>query len=97
MVFHYDSSDPLAIVTAPPPNETPEEKAAREEREAEAQRISDQIDDELRAERAALKKQEQIVKILLLGQSESGKSISISSWEYIWLPVGFPVLLQNYS
>ena len=74
MVFHYDSSDPLAIVTAPPPNETPDEKAAREEREAEAQRISDQIDDELRAEKVALKKQEQIVKILLLGQSESGKS-----------------------
>jgi hypothetical protein len=97
MVFHYDSSDPLAIVTAPPPNETPEEKAAREEREAEAQRISDQIDDELRVERAALKKQEQIVKILLLGQSESGKSTSISSWEYVCPPVGFPVLLQNYS
>ena len=74
MVFHYDSSDPLAIVTAPPPNETPDEKAAREEREAEAQRISDQIDDELRAEKVALKKQEQIVKILLLGQSESGES-----------------------
>lgn len=73
MVFHYDSTDPLAVVTAPPPDETPEEKAAREEREAEAQRISDQIDDELRAEKAALKKQEQIVKILLLGQSESGE------------------------
>ena len=77
MVFHYDSSDPLAVVTAPPPNETPAEKAAREEREAEAQRISDQIDDELRSEKAALKKEEQMVKILLLGQSESGESVSI--------------------
>lgn len=83
MVFHYDSSDPLAVVTAPPPNETTEEKAAREEREAEAQRISDQIDDELRTDKLALKKQEQMVKILLLGQSESGKCISISSWESI--------------
>ncbi|KAI9458059.1 guanine nucleotide binding protein, alpha subunit [Boletus coccyginus] len=71
MVFHYDSPDPLAVVTAPPPNETPAEKAAREEREAEAQRISDQIDDELRAEGAALKKLEKIIRILLLGQSES--------------------------
>ncbi|KAF8119636.1 hypothetical protein EV363DRAFT_1241812, partial [Boletus edulis] len=52
MVFHYDSSDPLAVVTAPPPNESPEGKAAREEHEAEVQRISDQIDDELHAERA---------------------------------------------
>jgi len=75
-VFHYDSTDPLAVVTAPPPNETPDEKGAREEREAEAQRISDQIDDELRAEKVALKKLEQIVKILLLGQSESGESAS---------------------
>ena len=75
-MFHYDSTDPLAVVTAPPPNETPDEKGAREEREAEAQRISDQIDDELRAEKVALKKLEQIVKILLLGQSESGESAS---------------------
>ena len=49
------------------------EKAARKKREAEAQRISDQIDGELRAERAALGKQ-RIVKILPLGQSESGES-----------------------
>lgn len=83
MVFHYDSSDPLAVVTAPPPNETPAERAAREEREAEAQRISDQIDDELRADKVALKKEEQMVKVLLLGQSESGKSISISDWVHI--------------
>lgn len=74
MVFYFDSSDPLAVVTAPPLDESPEERAAREEREAEAQKISDQIDEELRAEKAALKKQEHIVKILLLGQSESGKS-----------------------
>ncbi|KAL4068647.1 guanine nucleotide binding protein, alpha subunit [Scleroderma yunnanense] len=71
MVFNYDASDPLAVVTAPPPNETAEEKAAREEREAEARRISDQIDEELRADKAALRKHEETVKILLLGQSES--------------------------
>ncbi|KIJ63005.1 hypothetical protein HYDPIDRAFT_134688 [Hydnomerulius pinastri MD-312] len=73
MVFNHDATDPLAVVTAPPPDETPEEKAAREEREAEAQRISNMIDEDIREERVTLKKQEQIVKILLLGQSESGK------------------------
>ncbi|KAG8216290.1 guanine nucleotide binding protein, alpha subunit [Butyriboletus roseoflavus] len=80
MGFNYDSSDPLAVVTAPPPNEAPDEKAAREEREAEAQRISDQIDEELRVEKAALKKEEQIVKVLLLGQSESGKSTTLKNF-----------------
>ncbi|KAG9311933.1 guanine nucleotide binding protein, alpha subunit [Chiua virens] len=80
MVFHYDSTDPLAVVTAPPPNETPDEKAAREEREAEAQKISDQIDEELRVEKVTLKKQEQDVKILLLGQSESGKSTTLKNF-----------------
>ncbi|KAF9237712.1 guanine nucleotide binding protein, alpha subunit [Melanogaster broomeanus] len=80
MVFNYDASDPLAIVTAPPPNETPQEKAAREEREAEAHRISDQIDEEIRADRAALREQEQMVKILLLGQSESGKSTTLKNF-----------------
>lgn len=76
-MFNFDASDPLAVITAPPPNETPGERAAREEREAEARRISDQIDEELRAEKAIVRKQEEMVKILLLGQSESGKCFSL--------------------
>ncbi|KAH7912751.1 guanine nucleotide binding protein, alpha subunit [Hygrophoropsis aurantiaca] len=80
MVFHHDSSDPLALVIAPPPNETAEERAAREEREAEAQRISDSIDAEINADRIARKKREGVVKILLLGQSESGKSTTLKNF-----------------
>lgn len=80
MVFNFDASDPLAVITAPPPNETPGERAAREEREAEARRISDQIDEELRAEKAIVRKQEEMVKILLLGQSESGKSTTLKNF-----------------
>jgi guanine nucleotide-binding protein subunit alpha len=72
--FHHDTTDPLAVITAPSPNESPHEKAAREEREAEARRISDLIDEELRAERAVRKKEDGMVKILLLGQGESGVS-----------------------
>ena len=63
--------DPLSRVLAPPPNETPEEKETRLRLEAEARQISDKIDEQLKAERAALKKNRP-VKVPLLGQSESG-------------------------
>ncbi|KAF8553230.1 G-alpha-domain-containing protein [Imleria badia] len=85
VVRYHDSSDPLAIFTMPPSNETPEEKAVREEREAEAQRISDQIDNELRIERAALQEQKNIVKILLLGQPER-KSTTLKYFQMRYAP-----------
>lgn len=64
--------DPLATLAAPPPNETPEARQARERREAEARRINDAIDEQIRQERNSLKKKKRPVKILLIGQSESG-------------------------
>jgi hypothetical protein len=64
--------DPFAQFTRPPPNETSAERDAREVREAEEKRISDKIDDDLRKERAAMKKKS--VCVLLLGQSENGTS-----------------------
>ncbi|KAA1477742.1 G-alpha-domain-containing protein [Dentipellis sp. KUC8613] len=67
----FSDTDPLSIAWAPPANETPEAKAERLQREAAAQRVSDAIDESLRAESAALKKRSKVVKILLLGQSES--------------------------
>ena len=65
--------DPLSRLLAPPANETPEERDVRLRLEAEARQISDRIDEQLKAERAALKKNKP-VKVLLLGQSESGAS-----------------------
>lgn len=65
--------DPFAIFHAPPPNETAGERAARIEKEAEAKQHSDQIDEQLKVDRLALKKQKHVVRVLLLGQSESGK------------------------
>lgn len=67
-----DSYDPLAIFTSPPANETPEARAIRLRREAEAQRVSDAIDESIKAEKAAMRKQKTAIKMLLLGQSESG-------------------------
>lgn len=82
MVSAYpDDSDPLSVFTRAPANETPGERAARESAEAEAKRRSDAIDDELRREKARLKKDEKgIVKVLLLGQSESGKSTTLKNF-----------------
>jgi guanine nucleotide-binding protein alpha-1 subunit len=70
--------DPLAKALAPPPGETEDQRVRRLRLEAEAKRISDEIDQQLREEKAAMKKKKPI-KVLLLGQSESGM-FSLSSF-----------------
>ncbi|KAH9931630.1 G-alpha-domain-containing protein [Epithele typhae] len=72
--------DPLARMLAPPPNETAEQKEARLRVEAEARQRSDKIDEQIKAERAAMKKNKP-VKVLLLGQSESGKSTTLKNFQ----------------
>ncbi|KAH7922783.1 hypothetical protein BV22DRAFT_986358, partial [Leucogyrophana mollusca] len=66
--------DPLSAALRPPPNESPAEREKRLLEESEAKRVSDSIDEMLRAEK---KKAKPEVKILLLGQSESGKSTTL--------------------
>jgi guanine nucleotide-binding protein subunit alpha len=81
MVLAPDS-DPISwsVHTRAPPGETPEERLARIEHEVEAKKRSDAIDDELRRERERTKKEAKgVVKVLLLGQSESGKSTTLKS------------------
>lgn len=68
------SDDPLAFVMLPPPDETLEERDVRIQREEEARRISEAIDESLKQERH-LQKRKRVVKLLLLGQSESGAYI----------------------
>ncbi|KAJ8497138.1 hypothetical protein ONZ51_g683 [Trametes cubensis] len=80
MARDVESPDPLAVAIAPPPNETPNERWQREQREAQARRISEQIDEQIRAERQALKKRK-TMKLLLLGQSESGKSTTVKNFQ----------------
>jgi guanine nucleotide-binding protein subunit alpha len=74
LMLHND--DPLDAVLRPPLDETPEEAAVREARELEARRVSAQIDADIKAERQARRKK-RIVRLLLLGQSESGKSTTL--------------------
>lgn len=66
-----DSPDPLAAALQPPSNESTEDKLKRLADEAEARRISHEIDEDIKREKA-LRKKAKIVKLLLLGQSESG-------------------------
>ncbi len=54
--------------------------AALTHHDSEAQRVSDAIDDALKAEKKTRDKREKgLVRVLLLGQSESGKSTTLKS------------------
>ena len=88
--------DPLALDMAPPPDETAEAKEARLRAEARAKKISEEIDEGLRAERAAMKKKPP-VKVLLLGQSESGESyLSPLTLDFLFIfPTGKSTTLKS--
>lgn len=69
-------SDPFTVLLQPPPNESQQEREGRLRAESEAKKRSDNIDKMLReSERRNRKKK--TVKVLLLGQSESGKSTTL--------------------
>lgn len=69
---HPPSYDPLDEVLKPPPGETPEAKEVRLAQEEKAKRVSKAIDESIKAEKRILKKRK-VVRLLLLGQSESGE------------------------
>jgi hypothetical protein len=77
MRSHTDDDDPLAAALRPPPDESPEARAIRITREEEARRVSQAIDESIRTERQTNKKFK-IVRVLLLGQSESGVYLFLS-------------------
>lgn len=71
-MFRSVDNDPLTAAIAPPKNESTAARAARLRAEAEARRVSDEIDEQLKQDRATRRRQRPCVKVLLLGQSESG-------------------------
>ena len=81
-------SDPLTLAAMPPSNETPTERERRLKEEAEAKRVSDAIDAQLKEERLQQKRQKE-VKVLLLGQSESGKSTTLKQFQLMYAPNAF--------
>lgn len=74
---HRSLSDPLAAALLPPPNETPAEREHRLKAEHDAKKVSENIDEMIRQERNERKRSRAEVNVLLLGQSESGKSTTL--------------------
>lgn len=96
--------DPLTKAMAPPPDETEQQKLLRLKEEAEARRISDEIDEQIKEEKAAMKKRKKPIKVLLLGQSESGQStvfafqrLTTLCWFVFPLPCPICCFLSSHS
>ncbi|KIM27401.1 hypothetical protein M408DRAFT_169642 [Serendipita vermifera MAFF 305830] len=84
-------SDPLSRVLKPASGESPQERQARLEQEAEAKRISDAIDEQLRREKVEKTKARKEIRVLLLGQSESGKSTTLKQFQLLYAPSSFAI------
>ncbi|KAF8499582.1 G-alpha-domain-containing protein [Russula emetica] len=84
-----DSTDPLSRALEPPANETSEQRAMREAKEAEARRVSDHIDEQIKSEKQANSRSRAQVKVLLLGQAESGKSTTVKVFQMLYARQGW--------
>lgn len=60
-------NDPFALMLMPPPDETREQRQVREAAEAEAKRVSDEIDKQIRRE-IENKRKNRSIKLLFLGK-----------------------------
>lgn len=62
------TNDPFAAALMPPPEETEDERARRVHEQAEAVRISREIDESLQEAKRQIEKRKKATKVLLLGK-----------------------------
>ncbi|KZS97088.1 guanine nucleotide binding protein, alpha subunit [Sistotremastrum niveocremeum HHB9708] len=74
-----NDSDPFEEALRPPSDETPEQELIRKRKETEARRVNDAIQEEI-DRTAASEKKLTTIKLLVLGQSESGKSTLVKNF-----------------
>ncbi|KAJ6610472.1 heterotrimeric G protein alpha subunit [Mycena sp. CBHHK59/15] len=84
MAFTPSEADPFYEIMRPPADETPAQMTARLKREADAQRVSDNIDEDIKRDRAQQRKARKELRILLLGQGESDFRMQYArdAWEH---------------
>ncbi|KAL1746019.1 guanine nucleotide binding protein, alpha subunit [Schizophyllum fasciatum] len=88
-VATLDDADPLTLAIAPPPDETPEERAVRVRAEQHSKAVSDSIDQELEAQRQEAKRGIKPIKILLLGMSRAEARLMKADFQLLYEPKAF--------
>lgn len=73
------SQNPFIHGFFPIEGESPQGRAQREREEAEAEVVSNAIDEKIRQDKVTARKNRTAIKILLLGQSESGQCANIKA------------------
>ncbi|KAF8525956.1 guanine nucleotide-binding protein [Hysterangium stoloniferum] len=95
----YSLDDPFIAAMRPPEIESEAQRMERLAKEQDARQISDLIDENIRAEKERMKKRKAggEVKLLLLGQAESGKSTLQKQFQLMHAPASLDLERSSWS